>query len=316
MNRISHIVVVVDPLVRGRQSAVDKAASLALCFHASVELLICDIESAHNDDIVVRRAREPSASNTQLLDLLDQLGAPLRAQKIDVTERIIYGTSLHESLLEYLRGSTAGLVVKSTHHHSLARRTVLRNTDSHLVHGCPVPLLLTKAKEWHRPPVIMAAVDANQESESAAAVDRHVLNWAAWLTEQLTGELHVIHAYIPIAITTAVAGGSRGMTAESEEALKIESAFRYRHVERLSNVCGVTPGHLHVEMGSSEACLTHIAAQCHTDVMVMGAFSSGSWHRMLIGSTVSMALEALACDVLIVTPSDVAQANASEASAN
>jgi hypothetical protein len=42
MSPIKHILVVVDPMGGERQSAVDKAMTLAQCFHASVELLICN----------------------------------------------------------------------------------------------------------------------------------------------------------------------------------------------------------------------------------------------------------------------------------
>jgi universal stress protein E len=179
MNRISHILVVVDPSAVGRQAAVDKGAHLAKCLDASVELLICDIESARHADVARLYAYKPPPSNTQLLDLLDALAAPMRARGIDVIVRTIYGKSLHDSLLDYIRGSNADLVVKDTHHHSLAKRTLLRNTDWHLARACPVPLLLTKKKAWGQPPVIMAAVDPNQANERAAALDLDILSGAA-----------------------------------------------------------------------------------------------------------------------------------------
>src|ERR1700733_8431774 len=171
MNRINHILVVVDPTASGSQSAVDKAGLLAHCLGAIVELLICDNETAHDDDVVTLLTHKTPASNTRLLDLLDSLAAPMRARKTEVTIRLIYGKSLHDSLLDYLKGSNADLVVKDTHHHSLTKRTFLRSTDWHLARGCPVPLLLTKKKAWGRPPVIMAAVDPNQANEKAAALD-------------------------------------------------------------------------------------------------------------------------------------------------
>jgi hypothetical protein len=103
MNRISHILIVVDPSAVGGQTAVDKAAHLAKCPDASVELLICDIESALHDDVATLHAYKPPPSDTQLLDLLDALAAPMRARGIDVIVRTIYGKSLHHSLLAYIR---------------------------------------------------------------------------------------------------------------------------------------------------------------------------------------------------------------------
>jgi universal stress protein E len=284
---------------------------LARSLAASVELLVCDIESAREDTAVALCARKTPPSNTQLLDLLHRLAAPMYAQKIDVTLRIIYGSSLHDALLDFIHGSNADLVVKDTHHHSFARRTFLRNTDWHLAHGCPVPLLLTKRKVWGEPPVLMAAVQPNDAAKRAAALDRHILNCAASLAGNLHGHLHVVHSYIPTAIAAVVAAGKPGMTPESTDAVRVEDAFRCCQIERLANAYGVTCERLHVEMGAAEECLTRTVAKYHIDIMVMGTSSHGRLHRMIIGSTASTVLESLPCDILVVRALDTTQATSS-----
>ena len=306
MNHINHILVVVDPSAKGRQSAVDKAALLARSFDASVELLICDIESARDDAAFALHARKTPPSNTQLLELLDALAAPMRAQGLDVTVRLIYGESLHDSLLDFIRGSNADIIVKDTHRHSFARRTFLRNTDWYMAHGSPVPLLLTKRKDWSHSPVVMAAVDPNRAKESLAALDRQILNYAASLAGHLTGDLHVIHTYIPAALAAVVAGSALGTARESVEGVKVENAFRYCQIEHLARAYGVRPGRLHVEMGMPEECLQDSVTKYRTDIMVMGASSHGRWHRMVVGSTTSMLVESLPCDILVVRSSDPA----------
>lgn len=303
MNKLNHILVVVDPSVRGRQSAIDKAMILAKCLDVSVELLICDIASAIADAAISLHPRKPPPSNTKLLDMLDELAAPARAAGVDVKTRLIYGNSLHDSLLDYLRGSNADLVVKDTHHHSFAKRTFLRNTDWYLARGCPVPLLLTKKTPWKQPPIIMAAIDPTHVNERAAALDQHILHCAAFLAGQLRGDLHVIHTFIPTAFANAVAAGKLRMSQEYTEALHIESAYRYSEIERLVSPYGVTGAHLHVEMGAPEDCLMQTTQEHNADMMVMGASSHGRWHRTLVGSTAATVLESLPCDFLIVHPS-------------
>jgi universal stress protein E len=307
MNPISHILVVVDPSVVGRQAAVDKAALLAQRLGASVELLICDIESALDDEVLTLHAHKAPASNTQLLDLLDALAAPTRGQGIDVTVRAIYAKSLRDSLLDYIRGSNADLVVKDTHHHSFAKRIFLRNTDWHLMRGCPVPVLLTKKKAWGQPTIIMAAVDPIHANERVAALDRDILQWAASLAGRLTGELHVIHTFVPTAFAAAVVAGRQRMTPEYSEALQVENSYRFCQIEHLVSAYGVTQEHLHVEMGTPEDCLPHTLTTYCADVMVMGASSHGSWRRMVAGSTAASLLESMPCDFLIVRPLDDTQ---------
>jgi universal stress protein E len=304
MNQICHILAVVDPTKIGRQAAVEKTALLAGCLGASVELLVCDIESALDDAALSRHTHTTPPSDTQLLDLLDDLAAPLRDQGIVVTVRAIYGKSLPDSLLDYIRGSNADLVVKDTHQHTLAKRIFLRNTDWYLTRGCPVPLLLTKKKEWGRPPVIMAAVNPDHANERVAALEREILYRAASLAGQLNGDLHVIHTFVPTAFAAIVATGRLRMDALYSETLQLENSYIVRQVEHLVSAYGVTQKRLHVAMGTPKDCLSQTAMKYRTDVMVMGTSSHGRWHRMVVGSTAATLIESTPCDMLIVRPFD------------
>jgi universal stress protein E len=297
MNAFSHILVIVDPSAGERQTAVDKAAILARHSAASIELLICDIESARADAVFTRQAWNSYPSNTELLDLLDALAAPLKEQGIQVGVQLIYGKSLHRSLLDFIRGSKADLVVKDTHHHSLARRTFLGHTDWYLAHGSPVPLMLTKRKAWGRPPVVMAAIDPDRSTNGE---DDGILKCAASMAGQLSGDLHVIHTFVPTAFANAIMAGRLTMDREYSEAMQVENTYRCCLMERLASSHGVKPEHLHVEMGAPKDGLVYSVSQHDGDVLAIGASSHARWHRMLFGSTTSTILESLPCDILVV----------------
>lgn len=306
MNRISHILVVVDPSTKGRQAAVEKAARLARWSNASVELLICEIASALNDETSASAAQRAHPDNTELLDMLEALAGPLRSQGIHVDLRIIYGKSLPDTLLDYFRGSNADLVIKDTHQHSFARRTFARNTDWHLVRGCPKPLLLTKKKSWNQPPQVVTAVDLEQGDENPAVSNHRILEFAATLSGHLKGDLHVIHAYIPTAFAALVRAGRQNLSHDYAQTLQVENSFRYCQLESLGSAYGVSPQHLHVEMGTPHDCLKHMVQTFNTDLVVIGA-SSHKWRRMFIGSTAATILESLDCDILIIGASESAQ---------
>lgn len=304
MNRISQILVVVDPSTKGQQAAVEKAARLALCSNAAVELLICEIASAFNDEAPAS-AQRPHPDNTELLDLLEGLAGPLRAQGTRVSQRIIYGRSLPDTLLDYVRGSNADLVIKDTQH-SFTRRTFARNTDWHLVRGCTMPLLLTKKKSWSQPPQVIAAVDLEPGDENSPVSNHRILEFAATLSGYLKGDLHVIHAYIPTAFAALVRAGRQSASRDYTEALQVENSFRYCQIESLGSAYGVSPQHLHIEMGTPHDCVKHIVEKFGTDLVVIGA-SSHKWRRMFIGSTAATILESLDCDILIVRNSEFTQ---------
>ena len=225
-NRIRHIIVVVDPSAGVSQAAVDKASILARRLNASVELLICDIETAHEDDLIRLTPRRRAPNSTEFFDQLDQLAAPLRAVGIKVKGRTIYGKSLHDSLLSYLCNEPADLIVKDTHHHSLAKRTLLRNTDWYLAHRCPVPVLFTKTKKWAAQPTIMAALGAKSASACPPELDRQILHCAAALAGGLKGDLQVIHTYVPVALARARISG-----AELATELEVEHSYERSQIE-------------------------------------------------------------------------------------
>lgn len=304
MKRINHILVIVDPSTAGRHAVVDKAALLARALSASVELLICDVASALYDHPVTPHSPSAPPSNTHLLDLLETLGAPMRAQGTEVALRIIYGKSLPDSLLDYLPDSKADLVIKDTHHHSFATRTFLINTDWHLTRTCTVPLLLTKAKPWSPLPIIMAAVDPNHANPRVAALDREILSNAATLAGRMKGDLHVIHTFVPTAFGAVFAAGGRSTTPEYSDALGAEHSFIYSQIGHFVRECGVGLEHLHVEMGAPQVCLSQLVAKSGADVVVIGASSHGRWHRMIVGSTTATILESLPCDILVVRLAD------------
>ncbi len=308
MNPIKHILVVVDPTTGERQSAVDKAMILAQRFHASVELLICDVPLDEGSPLLcLGDETEGPGPIAPPDDLLDRLSAPLRDQGLDVTVRIVRGDCLHTSILDYLRSSNATLMLKDTHHHSLPRRTFLKNTDWHLAHGSTVPLLLTKNTVWARPPRIMAAIDRHPEKADVTLLDRKLLGCATVLASGLDAELEVIYAYVPEALAAAVSSRTPPDTADTARDLECEISYIHGQVESFARTYGVQPSRLHVEIGTPTRRLVDSAKQYGIDIVVIGASSHGLWHRTVVGSTASAVLELLPCDLLVVRPDDDAR---------
>ncbi len=307
MDKITDILVIVNPLVRD-QAAVTKAAALARWLGAAIELLVCDTKisrAAHMEGGL------PPLSNALLSDnldeLLDEIAEPLRDDGIDVTTHVISGDPLHEAVLSWMRNSPADLVVKDTHHHSFAKRALAVNTDWHLIRACAVPLLLTKRSSWGTPPVLLAAVDPGHASDPSAQLDQCILDVTESLGRRIGAQVHAIHAYLPATIATAAVGGMPPMVGVSPEALASEQEMRRSQIKRLTDRYGVAEPNLHVDPGSAAEYLPRMAADWHADVVVMGALARSSLKRALLGSTAERVLEALPCDVLVVKPPDFAQ---------
>jgi len=308
MDRIADILVIVNPLVRD-QPALAKAAALARGTGAAIELLICNTTSSREAHL---EGALPAISNALLRDnldlLLEEMADPLRDDGVDVTTHIVSGDPLHEIVISWMRNSPADLVVKDTHHHSLAKRAFTTNTDWHLIRDCPVPLLLTKPNVWAAPPVIMAAVDPGHPRDPVASLDHRVLDAAVCVAKCFATRAHVMHVYYPSTIAMVAAGGMPALVGVSSEDFAAEHLLRRSEIKELTDAYQIPDANLHLAAGVAAEYLPRMAAECCADIVVMGAISRSDVKRALIGSTAERALEAMPCDVLVVKSPDFSRA--------
>lgn len=307
MNPVRNILVIVDPTAQ-QQSAVAKGAVLAEKLQAGLDLFICDTKAARNIRLAKHLRESPQAPfEEKLSQMLESLAAPPRKRGIEVTTEVASADPLHTALLDRVKRTCADLVIKDTHHHTIAQRTFLTNTDWELIRGCPVPLLLVKPGPWSPVPQIGAAVDPGHLDDKPRLLDRCILDEAARLARQLTGELHAFHAYLPAVMAAAAATVPPIIIDVPAEALAQEQRAQLEEVTALTSDYRLSPTNIHVEPGGVSEVLCRLAQQCKIDVMVMGAVSRSALKRILIGSTAETVLERLPCDLMVVKSPNFAE---------
>ena len=307
MNPLENILVIVDPTAE-QHPCVEKAALLALKLAARLELYVCDTKASREARLAAHmREQSDRPFVIDLKSKLEYLAAPLRERGLDVTTEVECGDPLHVALVDRAQRTTADLVVKDTHHHSLAQRTFITNTDWQLIRACPVPLLLTKPKPWASAPRVFAAVDPGHVNDKPALLDNRIMDYAAVMSKRLGGELHLVHVYLPAAIVAAATSGGApmAMTVSAEELAKEENKKR-ELLKDLVVEYRVRDENVHLKVGGPAAVLPHIAGALRADIVTMGAVSRSGLQRIFIGSTAEDVLEQLPCDVLIVKPLDFA----------
>jgi universal stress protein E len=290
------ILAIVDPTVQ-HQPAVEKAAQLARSCGARLELHACETRES-------RHLRPPGAPTLEAQ--LHALAEPMLAAGAAVQVTIAAGDPLHAMLLEHARSSAADLVVKDTHHHSLAQRTFITHTDWHLIRGCEAPLLLVKGNAWQPQPVIAAAIDPGHVADRSVALDHRILERAQDLARQLGGSLQAWHAFLPLEAgpRAATAGGEMGVDdPHAAQATEVARATRQAELELFVRPYGIAPAAVQLRLGVASEVLPELARELQIDVLVMGAISRSGLAKWFIGSTAERVLEHLPCDVLIVKPS-------------
>jgi universal stress protein E len=308
MNRICNILVIVDPTAT-EHAAVEKGAALAEKCSARLELFVCDTKAARN----MRQAEFPRRATgtplvTDLKAVLEHLAEPLRARGLDVATEAACGDPLHTMLLDRVKHTRAELVIKDTHHHTLAQRTFLTHTDWELIRGCPTSLLLVKPQPWSSVVRVCAAVDPGHQDDKPQVLDRCILDKASVVAKRVGGELHVTNVYIPTAFAAGAASMSPMAFDVSADSLEMERRSKFRALHALVSDHPIPTAHLHVRVGSTREGLCRLAAELHVDIMATGAISRSTLKRAFIGSTAESVLEQLPCDLLIVKPPNFSEA--------
>jgi universal stress protein E len=226
--------------------------------------------------------------------MLDELAEPLRRRGLTVTVNAIWDFPLADAILAHVAEERPWLVAKDTAHHNLIQRTLLTNTDWQLIRDCPVPLLLVKRRDIGRPPVVLAALDPLSAHDKPAALDDAIYRFAAQLSVDVGGTLHIVHASTP---PMGVPIPSHVQSLLAEEHTKAMAAFVETHP--------VIPDNIHLLRGLPHECLQQAAALYGADILVMGAIARRGIQRLLIGSTAARVVDRLPCDLLIIKPAEL-----------
>jgi universal stress protein E len=304
--KISNILVIVDPTAQ-QHPALERAAQLAQRCAARLELFACDTTESWNARYAAYLAGgSDSGCVVNLRALLEPLAASLRERGIDVCIETALGNPLHQMLLDHIRRSSPDLVIKDTHHHTLLRRTLFTNTDWHLIRSSTAPLLLAKPLAWQPVPVLAAAIDPGHAQDRPQALDHRILGCATGLSKQLGGQLHVLHAFLPLELVTPPPGvglGTMGLHAT-------QAAEGQRRADLEEFIAGheLPPSSLSMRLGVASQVLPELAGALNVDLLIMGAVSRSGLERIFIGSTAEQVLEAVPCDVLVLKSPDFAAA--------
>lgn len=303
MSDLRNILVVVDPTAE-QQPALEKGTALARRYGARLELFACDTRTSRE----IRMAKHLASGSAQPFEadpkpMLESLAGSIRAQSIQVTIETCRADPLHTAVLEHVQSIGADLVLKDTHHHPLLKRTLITNTDWHLIRGCRVPLLLAKPAAWREQPVLLAAVDPLHPDDKPEQLDHLILEWSCDLARRVDGIVHVAHAYLPLMIFGSPAGALPAMaTSVSDEMLMVEDRRRRAALSKLACEYQIDERNVHLEVDSPAGLLPSLAEELHADFVVMGAISRSGMKRAFVGSTAEVVLERLPCDALIVKP--------------
>lgn len=303
MDALKSILVIVDPTVAD-SAALSKAHQLAKRFRARVELLLCDpslpaVSVIENSEVHALHA----LMHKKHTDRLASLATPFVEDGLSTTCQVVSGSPLVRLILERVTAIHPDLVVKDTHHHSLLRRTLLTNTDWHLLRHCGSPLLLVKPRLWPEVLKVAAAVDPGHPADQPAALDHAIIEAAQRISRAWATLPAVVHCWSPVYLYAmgGMGGAMDGVqVAIPQELVEAERLLDSNRLHHLARVHDVPTRDVHLHAGTVIDVLPTYADTNRVDVLVMGAIARSFIDRVFIGDTAAYLLETLPCDVLIV----------------
>jgi universal stress protein E len=300
---LKNILVVVDPTA-SVHPCIEKAEILAKAFKARIELLGCDSRAAQESRAAEQVALRGDAAVTTLKKSLESLATPMRARGLDIATTALCIEPLHSAVTKHAELCDADMVIKDTHHHSLAKRTLITNTDWHLIRDCSRPLLLTKATPWHEKATIVAALDPGHEGDKPILLDQQLLSWAESLGKHLKGTVHAAHAFLPaVLVAGAVSYGGTPMWIPAfGELMNSEIEQKMVELKSLVRDYSIAANNIHVEIGSPRDALELVVQRVSADILVTGAISRNTVKGLFIGSTAERILERIPCDIFVIKP--------------
>lgn len=288
---LQHIVCAVD-LSPHTKGVLDGGQLLARAFDAHMSIF--HAVTASHDRFPGTTIFERGGQQTDLLTAARRRLEDLAAS-LENTEGIVAAGDPVETLAEYLRKTSASLVVAARHGCSGIQRVLLGSVVERMARQLATPLLvvgLTKAGTWNRRTFrkVVVACDAVDATSPALTV-------AVAVARRFDATLHLLHA-MELPLKAEMLEPTDGPYGE------IQAALQDRLHQNLTALASVVAKDLSVSVdlapGPAAEILPFYIRQQKADLLVVGVRSRRRLQQLLIGSTTEAALRHASCAVLTV----------------
>ncbi len=293
------LVAVKDPAAKSLP-AVRKAAQLAKVLGAHLELFHGISSPLYTDAFSITESLGGIAerARSECLRKLERLATRLRAGDIKVSVSAEWDYPIYEAIVRRAVQFKADLVVASRTIGRHIAPSLLQLTDWELLRLCPMPVLLVKTGGEYKRPVVLAAIDPSHTFSKPEQLDNEILAAGSAIANALRGELHALHAYIPVS-----AFPYEAVAADTVDRLQRQAAAEaQRHLNRALSKSKITNKFRHLVGRHPTDAIGQVSHEIRSDIVVMGAVSRSGIKRLIIGNTAENVLDYLPCDLLIVKP--------------
>jgi universal stress protein E len=302
MQNIKSILVIVDPTVE-HDCVIDRARFIAKSSNAKVELFInynnflTDQTYAFEGEGNNLIKNQSKLFHEHFEQLLTHHVEEFTKEGIDVSYLLKGESHLAEAIIKHAIELKPDLVLKSTHHRSALRRSLVTNTDWRLIRKCPSTLLLVKPNEWQANGSVVTAVDPLHAKAAQTSLDHQLLTYTEMFAGFLKQSACVFHCYFPFVSSMFPLGSE-----SAEHLITVRDKHQIKLNELLANY-NIDQDNIHLTHGELISTLITDLKSTTANILVIGALSRNFLERAIVGNTAEKILDDCPCDVLVVKPS-------------
>lgn len=223
---------------------------------------------------------------------LEELVAPLDWVADRLTHEVIWFKSEWQAILNAAEAFNADLIIKAAH--SREGGLIRTPQDWHLLRHATTPVMLVKPLDWHGHPVVLAAVDIEEEDQ--AELNTRILKRGADLARCIGGELHVVTVFPSVEHWV----GPITLAIDFQKTRELVSHQLTDRLNTLAAGLGVDVKKTHAVEGRPETAISSLVSRLNVQVTVLGTVQRSGPSGLLIGNTSEKILNDVDCDVEVL----------------
>ena len=280
----TRLFVIIDP-TSDHQAALLKALLIAKLGDCHIHAFVCVYSELKDHGVSLSRRDLKHQTLKETRAMVDELMEPCRQSNISFSTEVVWNVRWYDSVLHSIAKSGCDLVIKSSFHHSRARRFLSKTSDYSLMRYCACPMLFVhQAQEWNTDK-ILACVALESADSQHRRLNNAIIRDAIAL-KNITG------------MNLAIASVYQHDIDQSS--LPISHDKSQSLVEALAEMYGVEEDNMILREGNSVESIKQVCEEIKPSILVIGSIAHTGLAGKLIGSTAEKLLDAIEPDLLVV----------------
>ena len=276
--------VIIDPKSE-HQVAMVKALLIARLGDCHIHAFLCvykDLDE-HGESASRKALKQQTLKDGE--EWLKELMEPCEVCNVPFSIEVVWNAKWYDSAIHSAAKSGSDLVIKSSFHHSKARRFFSNTSDHRLMRYCACPILFThQSQEW-RSDKILACVDLESGDAQHVKLNTSVIKNAKALKEIIGMDLYIASAY---------------ENAIDKTRLPVGHSNKLGVAEELARFYGVESESLLLRQGATVETISQICEEIDPSILIIGSIARTGIRGKLIGNTAEKLLDIVDADLLTV----------------